>query len=94
MKSTTSASNTQTKTAAKTPPTKKKITQAQLDRAKRERERMAQQAQQQVFIEKILSETNAQMFVRSRQRLTLLIKAIQFVCSLHSQFSILIQLKN
>ena len=85
MKSTTSASNIQTKTAAKTPPTKKKITQAQLDRAKRERERMAQQAQQQVFVEKILSETCTNA-VRSIQRLTLLIKAIQFVCSLHSQF--------
>ena len=37
------AKQVETKVAAKTPPTKKKITQAQLDRAKRERERMAQQ---------------------------------------------------
>ena len=42
-RSTSSGTKVEMKTGAKTPPAKKKITQAQLDRAKRERERMAQQ---------------------------------------------------
>ena len=42
-RSASSGTKVEMKTGAKTPPAKKKITQAQLDRAKRERERMAQQ---------------------------------------------------